>query len=73
MVSVVVAWRVRVVQVGVVEHAADLRECQPVGGLADQPGRDPPTAVTLADVQVADIGPAGVAREPLRLRADFLR
>jgi hypothetical protein len=41
--------------------------------LADQPGRDPPTAVTLADVQVADIGPAGVAREPLRLRADFLR
>jgi hypothetical protein len=27
----------------------------------------------LADVQVADVGPAGVAREPLRLRADFLR
>src|SRR5262245_51389616 len=65
--GVVAARGIPAAQVGVVEQPVNLRELEPVGRLAEQPGANPAPSVAVSHVQVPDIGPAAIAGQPLAL------
>ncbi len=48
-------------EVAVIQQPVDTRQREPVGGVAEQPGRDRAPPRLRHDVQAADSGPAGLA------------